>query len=247
MGLAADALLLIHLPLLRRAVVGGLGQPVGEVQQILGHADRVEEGTLAVKEVVGGKQALDPFSHDRHFQDTLAARPHLGRHLDQGLHQVCEVRGVDVRYFRVDTSKYFLIEPLHVVSSKRRFQGYRFIEHAPERPDVALVVVGLISPDLGARIVRRPRLSVEHALLGDLGNIHVAQLTTAVLVEEHVGALQVPMKNLYFMQTAEPPGHLDEDLPNVVLFEERVVLLVIAYLLEEIARVGVLHHNATLV
>jgi hypothetical protein len=45
------------------------------------------------------------------------------------------------------------------------------------------------------------------------------------------------------MKTSEATHHLNEHLPNVVLFKQSIILLVITYLLKQIARVSILHHN----
>ena len=51
------------------------------------------------------------------------------------------------------------------------------------------------------------------------------------------------MKDHNLMKTSEAAHHLNEHLPNVVLFEQSIILLVITYLLKQIARVSILHHN----
>lgn len=45
------------------------------------------------------------------------------------------------------------------------------------------------------------------------------------------------------METTEAPHHLYEHPPDVFLFEESTVLLMVAYLLKEVTRVCVLHHD----
>ena len=55
----------------------------------------------------------------------------------------------------------FLVEPGHIFRSEGGFERYHFIGDAAERPDIGFDVVGLIAPDLGARVVRSSGLGVE--------------------------------------------------------------------------------------
>ena len=52
------------------------------------------------------------------------------------------------------------------------------------------------------------------------------------------------MKDQSLMETLQPSDYLDKNLPYVVFFKECVVLLVVAYLLEQVAVVCILHHDA---
>lgn len=53
------------------------------------------------------------------------------------------------------------------------------------------------------------------------------------------------MKDHNLMKTSEATHHLYEHLPDIVLFEQCIILLVVAYLLKQIPRVSILHHDAT--
>lgn len=53
------------------------------------------------------------------------------------------------------------------------------------------------------------------------------------------------MKDQYLVEATEAAYHLDEHLPNILFFEEGITLLVIAYLLEQIAEICVLHDYTT--
>ena len=66
----------------------------------------------------------------------------------------------------MDTSEDFFIQTLHIVSSEWRFQSYRFVEDKAKRPNVTLVVVGLVPPHLGAGIIWSACLGVQHAFFG---------------------------------------------------------------------------------
>jgi hypothetical protein len=51
------------------------------------------------------------------------------------------------------------------------------------------------------------------------------------------------VKNENLMQALETPDHLNEHLPDVVLFEQSIILLMITYLLKEITIVRILHDD----
>ena len=51
------------------------------------------------------------------------------------------------------------------------------------------------------------------------------------------------MKDHNLMKTSEATHHLNEHLPYIVLFEQSIILLVVTYLLKQIPRVSILHHN----
>ena len=70
-------------------------------------------------------------------------------------------------YGRVLTFQHSLEKSIHVICSKRWYQGTHLVSYAAKRPYVALQVVGLVLPDLGACVVRRSRLSVQEASLSD--------------------------------------------------------------------------------
>jgi hypothetical protein len=53
-----------------------------------------------------------------------------------------------------------LVESLHIRRHKRWSETAHLIDNAPERPDVAFVVVGLIPPNLWASIIGCSRLCV---------------------------------------------------------------------------------------
>lgn len=69
----------------------------------------------------------------------------------------------------------FFVEALHIVSSEGWYKRTHLVKNATKRPDIALAVVGLIAPHLGARVVRGARLRVTEAFLDDFGDVKIAQ------------------------------------------------------------------------
>ena len=70
------------------------------------------------------------------------------------------------------------------------------VQYAAHAPNVALMVIRLISPDFGTGVVGRPCLRLKKAALGHLTHVEVAQLKHPILGEEHIGTLDVPMNDV---------------------------------------------------
>jgi hypothetical protein len=64
------------------------------------------------------------------------------------------------RNLRINALEHLLIETFHISGSKRGLQAAHFVENAAKGPDVALAVVGLISPNLRGSVIRRSSLCV---------------------------------------------------------------------------------------
>ena len=70
-----------------------------------------------------------------------------------------------------------LEEALHVVGLEGRTECCHLVDDAAEAPDVTLVVVGLVLPDLRRGVVRSASLRVIQAQrVGDFRDVHVTQL-----------------------------------------------------------------------
>ena len=134
--------------------------------------------------------------HGRHGQDLLAGRPYLRLNLDQCLANVSKIGTEVVRYARVGATQHLAVQTCHVICSEGRPQRDTLVQDAAQGPDVALHVVGLISPDLGRSVIRCTGLRVEEAPLRDLGDVHVAELGRSIFVQENVGTLQISMENV---------------------------------------------------
>lgn len=89
-----------------------------------------------------------------------------------------------------DTSLYPPIEPLHILGIEGRLESTDVIDHDPERPNIALGIIGLIPPDLRTGIIGRSRLRIRQRILHDRRYVHIAQLVLAV-ADEHVRRFQI--------------------------------------------------------
>ena len=140
---------------------------------------------------------------------------------------------------------------VHVPPAERRLQREHLVDDAAQRPYVRLVTVGLVLPDLGARVVRGARLRVVQAVLvGGLAHVHVAQFglvevaavslpLAALLVakEKDVRRLDVPVHDAQFVHGPQPVDRLDEDAPHLALSEVHLALLAIRNHPQEVSTV----------
>lgn len=113
-----------------------------------------------------------------------------------------------------------LVEAVHVFGPKRWYQSTYLIYDTAQRPDIALAIIGEILPNLWRSIVGRSRLCIEHSLLRHLGHIEITELghlmdllvlsikninvlRWIIVVQKHIGAFQISMKNVHHMQLLE--------------------------------------------
>ena len=139
---------------------------------------------------------------------------------------------------------HFFVETLHIVGSERRHQGTHLVEDATERPDVTLAIVWLITPHFRTCVVRSARLRVTETFLNDLTDIKVSKFGLHVLKEEQIRTLHVSVENPAHMECPQPPHDLYKDVPDLLLFNVGLSLLIVAYFLKYIAVISVLHHEA---
>ena len=102
---------------------------------------------------------------DRHVEYLLAGRPLLWVDLEERAQDCGKIRRVVRLNLRVNSFHNPLIESFHVLGREGRVEGDELVEDAAERPDVRLVVVGFVLPDLGARVVRRSCLRLQNSRL----------------------------------------------------------------------------------
>lgn len=78
------------------------------------------------------------------------------------------------RYGRVLAFKHPLEESIHVICPEWGHQSTHLIDHAAERPNVRLQIIGLIFPHLWWGVVGRAGLGIEKTFFGNFGDIQVA-------------------------------------------------------------------------
>ena len=97
--------------------------------------------------------------------------------------------------------------------------GHHLVNDAPQRPHVALVVVRLVLAQLRGQVVRRAhqRLGKVNRVRHHLGDAEVPNLRVAVLVEEYVLSLDVPVQNLEAVYVVQPQRGLQRESPHDIL------------------------------
>ena len=179
------------------------------------------------------------------LHELLAIRPLLRIDLDHDLKHIPQITREMLRNFRQLAFQDLCVQALHVFRLEGRLQGDHFVYDAAKAPDIALYIIRFILPHFGAGVVRRAGLRVVQALrVRDLRHVHVPELGGVVVVEEDVGALQVSMHDLDLVHGLQSAQRLNQNLPNLPLFDVGLHLLVIANLLEHVAVVGQLHDDA---
>ena len=107
------------------------------------------------------------------LQQLIAGRPHCGGCLQAHRDDVVQInrilRGNSVK----NTPLHLLVEPLHIICSKRRLQGTCLINHTSQRPDITLAIIGLISPHFGTCVVWGTSLGVDQSIFGDLRDVKI--------------------------------------------------------------------------
>lgn len=136
------------------------------------------------------------------------------------------------------------IQLVHVLGQEGWPQRHQLVEHASCAPDVAFLIVWLVLPDLGRTVVWRPCLSLEKSVFLDLGDVQVAQLKSAVLCDEDVGAFNVSMHNTLLMELVDANHHLYKVLPDLLLDHPLLPALAIFNFAEQVSTFTQLGHQA---
>jgi hypothetical protein len=123
--------------------------------------------------------------------------------------------------------------------------GHHLVEHAPKRPDIALSPVRTIIPDLWRRVIRRPSLSRSQIPMRDLRDVHIADLNRLLVAgDEHIRALEIAVQDFQVVQRLQPPEHLDQVAPALLLGKVQITLLVLLDLLQQVATLREFHDDA---
>ena len=130
------------------------------------------------------------------------------------------------------------------VPPKRRHAANHLVKNAAKRPDITLAVVRLVAPNLWTSIIRRSSLSVAQTFFNDLADVEITQLRLHVLKQEQIRTLHIAMQNATDVEGAESADDLNEDVPDLLLLDVGLPLLIVTDFLEDVAVVGVLHHKA---
>ena len=140
--------------------------------------------------------------------------------------------------------QYLLVQALHVLRLEWRLQSHHLIDHASQRPYIRFHIVGLIFPNLRARVVRRSRLSVIQTFwICHLRNIHVTQFCRQIIIQEYVGWFQISVHDFNFVHGLQSSDSLYEDLPNLSLLYVGFLLFMADDFLKDVAIVRQFHDD----
>lgn len=103
----------------------------------------------------------------RHGQDLCASRSVRRINLQKSLDHILEILRVTCGDRWILTFDDFVVETLHICSSKRWIQSAQLIEDTTHAPNIALIVIRLILPHFRTCIVRGPSLGMEKASLSN--------------------------------------------------------------------------------
>mmetsp|Transcript_2540 Transcript_2540/g.5902 ORF Transcript_2540/g.5902 Transcript_2540/m.5902 type:complete len:358 (+) Transcript_2540:574-1647(+) len=177
-------------------------------------------------------------------QQLIDSRPVMGVDLQQCCDDLRQLLGKTRRDARILPAQHLAVQLLHVIRPEWGAQGCRFVEDTTQAPDIRFHIVRHVLPDLRTGVVRRPGLCVQQSSLRNLGHIEVSQLDYTTLAQKDVRAFEIPVKNLQVVQRLQASTHSNKHDPYIMLPHVRAHLLVLDYLLEEVAPVSILGDNA---
>ena len=191
----------------------------------------------------------------------VASRPFFDVDAEHILHDAPNVVRIVVRNLRINSLAHALIQVVHVPPAEWRFERQHLVDHAAERPDVRLVAVRLVVPDLGRGVVGRASLRVvEAVLIGNLANVHISEhglieihavlsvlgiaifvVSFTILEHEDVRGLDVSMHDADLVNGPQSMNCLDEDAPHLTLPKVHFPTPSLGDHLEQIATIRKLH------
>ena len=94
-------------------------------------------------------------------------------YLEHSLQNSAEVVAVVRGYFRIDTFEYSIIETFHIFGGKWWIKSNELVEDASKGPNVRLVVIWLILPNLWTSIIRCTGLRLKNSSFCYFGYIKI--------------------------------------------------------------------------
>ena len=106
--------------------------------------------------------------------------------------------------------------------------------------------LGLALADLGAQVIRRAnlRLRAGRCALEDLGDAEVSHLHGAILREEQVARLQVPVQDVFVVEVLQGLSHLGEPFEDLLFRQDGPRLLGLLNPFCEVAALAKVHEDA---
>lgn len=140
-----------------------------------------------------------------------------------------------------------IVELLHVLPEKRRFERAHLVHETSERPNVRFGVISLVPPDLRRRVVRRAGLSPQHPILSNFGDVEISDHRSAFIArEEYIRAFEVSVDDGLGMEVLEALEYVAHVDPDDFLLEVRLEGGELLDVLEQIASFRVVGDDAEL-
>lgn len=109
----------------------------------------------------------------------------------------------------------------------------QLVQQAPQCPNIALFVIGLLLTELGGKVERRPHHRLRELVTGEhLGDAEVSDLHFLILIHEDVEGLYIPVQDLIPVYVLQSHANLNKKFPNALLLQRFSILR-----LEEIRQV----------
>lgn len=125
-------------------------------------------------------------------------------------------------------------------------QRRQIIQHATQGPNIGGSTVRLLLINLGTDKIGGPHLCLHVPALGHLGDVHISNLHAAMLIDQTIGRLQIPVYDPLGMQRREALQHVDSVDPNLTFVNVLFSVLMPLNLGVQVAIRTELHHNAQL-
>ena len=84
-------------------------------------------------------------------------------------------------------------------------------------------------------------MRVTEPLTDNLAYVEVAEFGLHVLAQEQVRTFHISVKDTTQVETSQAPNNLDEDIPDLLLLNVGLPLLIVADFLEDVSVVRILH------
>jgi len=126
------------------------------------------------------------------------------------------------------------------------FQCDHFLQNATQTPNVRFLIVWLFLADFGGEVIWRANgcLRTVLGVLEHACNAEVTYLDFVPYVEEDVLSLEVPVEDLAVVDVLDGKRDLHEPVQDLAFGEACADLLLLGDLLEHVAAVGLIHHDA---
>ncbi|EPY34287.1 protein kinase [Strigomonas culicis] len=243
-ALEGDALVDLSYRIVSRLLYGFVGEDFCHVRnKRLLH--RLRDARILLDRVHEHFEAL---AHIRKAKDIPHAGSLIGIAHEDLAHHVAKVGGKAVRQRLIVATKHFGHEPLHIRRGEGALQRHNLVQQNTQRPDIRLLAVPLVVPELWCKVVGRAaegvRDDARDGVVVLVTKPKITQFDQTRRCQQHVRAFNVAVKHLVAVDVVEREAQLQKKKQRFVLLKIlEGVLRTVFDLPVEVARVRKLHHN----